>query len=77
MTNTELLNQLIQERGLKKVFLAEKAGMSPVTLHNCITGKTEFKASQISVLCEILGIKDLALKEAVFFAEDVASRATN
>lgn len=77
MTNTVLLNKLIQEKGLKKVFLAEKAGMSAVSLHNCITGKSEFKASQIAVLCDLLGIKDLALKEAVFFADCVASHATN
>lgn len=76
MTNTRLLNELIQQKGLKKVFIAEKVGLSPVGLHNCITGKSEFKASQISILCDLLGIKDLELKEAIFFAEFVASKAT-
>ena len=76
MTNTRLLNEAIQKSGLKKVFIAEKVGLSPVGLHNCITGKSEFKASQISVLCDLLGIKDLEQKEAIFFAEFVAQKAT-
>ncbi len=71
MTNTKLLNALIRERGVKKVYLAEKLGISPVSLHNCITGKSEFKASQINVLCELLGVKDLEQKEAIFFADFV------
>ena len=37
-----------------------------------ITGKKEFKASQIDALCNILGIEDLEKKEAIFFAEKVA-----
>lgn len=76
MTNTKLLNELIQQSGLKKVFIAEKVGLTPVGLHNCITGKSEFKASHIGILCDLLGIKDLELKEAVFFAEFVAPHAT-
>lgn len=76
MTNTRLLNEVIQQSGLKKVFLAEKIGLSPVGLHNCITGKSEFKASQIGVLCDLLGIKDLEQKEAIFFAEFVESDST-
>lgn len=76
MTNTKLLNELIQRSGLKKVFIADKVGMTPVGLHNCITGKSEFKASHIRILCDLLGIDDLELKEAVFFAPFVANDAT-
>ena len=76
VTNTELLNDLIQQSGLKKVFIADKLGMTPVGLHNCITGKSEFKASHIRTLCDLLRIEDLKLKEAVFFAPFVATSAT-
>lgn len=76
MTNTRLLNDLIQQSGLKKVFIAEKVGLTPVGLHNCITGKSEFKATQIGIMCNLLGITDLELKEAVFFADFVAPHAT-
>lgn len=77
MTNTKLLNELIENSGLKKVFIAGKLGLTPVGLYNCITGKSEFKASQINMMCDLLGIEDLELKEAVFFADYVASDATN
>ena len=72
MTDTKLLNELIQQKGLKKAFLAEKCGITPVVFSNCLNGKKEFTASQISVLCYWLGITDLKLKEAVFFANFVA-----
>lgn len=69
MTNTKLLNELIEQSGLKKAFIASKLGLTPVGLYNCINGKSEFKASQINTLCYLLRIDDLKLKEAVFFAE--------
>lgn len=77
MTNTKLLNELIQQSGLKKVYIAEKIGVTPVGLYNLINGKSEFKASQISKMCDLLGIEDPELKEAIFFADIVALHATN
>ena len=68
MTNTERLEQAIKDSGLKKVFLASKIGLTPAGFYNCIHNKAEFKASQINTLCELLGIKDPAAKEAIFFA---------
>jgi hypothetical protein len=68
MTNTELLERAIKDSGLKKVFLAEKIGLTPAGFYNCLNNRAEFKASQINALCELLGIKDLATKEAIFFA---------
>ena len=77
MTNTELLNELIKKSGLKKAYIDEKIGVTPVGLSNLIAGKSEFKASQINKMCDLLGIADLDLKEAVFFAESVALKATS
>lgn len=77
MTNTKLLNELIQQSGLKKMYIADKIGVTPVGLSNLIAGKSEFKASQINKMCDLLGIEDLALKEAVFFADSVAFEATS
>lgn len=77
MTNTELLNELIKQSGLKKSYIAEKIGVTPVGLSNLIAGKSEFKASQINKMCDLLGIDDLAIKEAVFFANSVAFKATS
>jgi len=69
VTNTEMLNAVIKKSGLKKSFLAERIGLTRVGFSNCLSGKSEFKASQIAVLCELLDIRSLELKEAIFFAE--------
>ena len=68
MTNTEMLNAVIKKSGLKKAFLAEKVGLTKVGFSNCLSGRSEFKASQIAILCELLDIRSLELKEAIFFA---------
>lgn len=70
MTNTKLLNELIEQSGLKRVFIAGKLGLTPVGLYNCIQGKSEFNASQINTLCYLLRIEDLETKEAVFFCQE-------
>ena len=69
MTNTELLEKKIQEVGKKKGYLARKCDLSRAGFLNCVTNKAEFKASQIDVLCEELGITSLREKEAIFFAK--------
>jgi hypothetical protein len=69
VTNKEKLEQAIKAKGLKKAFLAEKIGLTPAGFCNCLNNRAEFKASQINTLCDVLGITDLAEKEAIFFAE--------
>ena len=68
MTNKELLEKAIKDSGLKKSFIAEKIGLTPAGFYNCLNNRAEFKASQISILCDLLGIEDLKDKEAIFFA---------
>lgn len=68
MTNKEMLEQAIRDKGLKKSFLAEKIGLTPAGFYNCLNNRAEFKASQINTLCDLLGIEDLQTKEAIFFA---------
>lgn len=69
MTNTELLESRISASGLKKSYLAQKLNLSGAGFRNCITNKAEFKASQITILCEELGITSLKEKESIFFAQ--------
>lgn len=69
MTNTELLEKKIKDSGLKKLFLAKKCGLTAAGFCNCLNNRAEFKASQINTLCELLGIEDLAEKDAIFFAD--------
>lgn len=69
VNNIELLEKKIQESGKKKSYLAQKCGLSRAGFRNCILNKTEFKTSQVDILCVELGITTLREKEAIFFAK--------
>lgn len=69
MTNTELLEEKIRKSGKKRVYLAEKCGLSYAGFRNCVINKAEFKASHINILCEELNITSLTEKQAIFFAK--------
>jgi hypothetical protein len=77
VTNTELLEQVIEKSGYKKQFLAEQIGLTPAGFRNCLTNKAEFKASQIITLCELLRITDPAQVETIFFDRNCALKAQN
>ena len=66
MTNTVLLNKTIKESGVKRYSLAEQLGLTYQGLLNKINNVSEFKASEIKKLSEILGI-DHELRERIFF----------
>lgn len=68
MTDTEKLQEKIDDSGKKKGYLAEKVGLSRAGFRNCETNKAEFTARQINILCDELYITDLEEKEAIFFA---------
>ena len=68
MTNTSLLEKYIEESGYKKGFIAQQLGISAYAFTLKINNKSEFKASEITILCKLLKIsaKD---REAIFFAK--------
>lgn len=69
MTNTELLERKIADSGYKKSFIAKAIGLkSAFGLANKINNKTEFKASEINALCDLLKIESAEEKDAIFFA---------
>ena len=76
MVDTKLLNEKIDESGLKKSHIAKAIGRATSTLSRKISGKSDFKESEINILCEILPIETLEEKEAIFFAPKVAKTAT-
>jgi hypothetical protein len=76
VTNTELLNQLIEESGLKKKYIAEQLGITGYGLQRKIENQSEFKSSEISILCNVLNITSLKQKEAIFFANQVDYKST-
>lgn len=69
MTNTVLLEAIIADRGLKKSYIAKTLDITPETLIRKIKNVSEFKASEINKLCQLLAIQDLKEREAVFFAK--------
>lgn len=76
MTNTKLVKEIISQSGLKLQFIADKLNISRYALSLKIDNKSEFKSSEISTLCKLLGIKSLKQKEKIFFAKQVDLKST-
>lgn len=72
MTDTKKLKEKIQASGLKKSYIAFKLGVSPSTVTALLQNKTEFKASQIRAICEVLNIQDDAEIRSIFFGNNGA-----
>lgn len=67
MTNTIVLRKKIDESGYKLKFIANKMGLTYYGFMNKLNNKTEFKASEIIKLCNILEI-NRDEKDTIFFA---------
>lgn len=76
MTDTKELLKVIEESGLRKGFIAEKLGITTYSFQKKVENKTQFKAGEIKILCEILGINSLEEKERIFFAKEVDNVST-
>ena len=70
MTNTPLLEKYIERSGYKRSFIAMRLGISSYTLAMKINNESEFKASEIDILCELLNI-DMEARMDIFFAKKV------
>ena len=70
MTNTNMLKKKIEESGYKLRFIANKLGITYQGFLKKINNETEFKASEIQTLCNLLNIC-LQDRESIFFAEVV------
>ena len=71
MTSTTEVRQIIEEKGLKLNYIARKLGISPYSLSLKLNNQNEFKSSEISTMCDLLGISDLKEKESLFFSQSV------
>ncbi|MBR3552511.1 MAG: DUF739 family protein [Clostridia bacterium] len=63
-TNTNLLKGKMAEKGFSQILLAEKLGISYQAFNNKLHNKSEFKASEIQMLCDLLCLEN---KDAYFF----------
>lgn len=66
MTDEKILREKIAETGLKFNHIADSMGITRASLLNKISGKSEFKASEMASLTKILGLS-LREKERIFF----------
>lgn len=76
MTNTVRLNELIKKSGLKKGWIAARLHLSSYGLRRKLWNKSQFKAGEIKLLCELLGIVSLEEISGIFFNDNVDIRTT-
>lgn len=76
MTDTQELLKIIDESGIKKGFLASKLGITTYGFQRKVENKSEFKAGEIKILCNLLNITSLKEREKIFFAKDVDKMPT-
>lgn len=67
MTDVQLLESYIRNSGLKRGKLAASLGISMNSLKKKTNGEREFKASEIKILCDMLGIHAREDMERIFF----------
>ena len=75
MVNRELLQQKIEESGLKISYIVTKLGISDQAFRNKMNGITSFKLDEIQVLCNVLNLyaED---RDLIFFAQNVGKEPT-
>ena len=63
MTDVARLKEEVEKSGLKKVFIADKLGITYQGYLKKETGKTEFKAKEVSIMQTLVGLSTKEVKE--------------
>ena len=71
MTDTLEFELAIKRAGLTKREIAKNLGLSEMGLYQKINNITEFKASEIAKLYDLLKLSNLEQQQRIFFARDV------
>lgn len=66
MTNSARFREAVAESGVKYKFLARSLGITPYGLQKKIENKSEFKASEIYIISEVLSLSE-ADRNCIFF----------
>lgn len=64
--NASKLNEIINQRGFKKIYVAKELGITPASLSQKMKGVVEFKLSEVHKLCKLLNISDKLMIEIFF-----------
>ena len=75
MINLELLQNRIDDSGMKITAIAEKSGILRATLYNRMAGKGDFTAREIVGLTKALNLTKKE-RDEIFFANQVELNAT-
>lgn len=67
MTDTLQLEFAIRKAGFTKKEVAKWLGLSEVALHSKINNTTEFRASEIAALYDLLNLQSLEEQQKIFF----------
>ena len=70
MTDSKLLREKIEQSGYKLQFIAKKVGITYQGLLNKINNRSEFRATEIQALYDLLRLNE-SERMAIFFAENV------
>jgi hypothetical protein len=70
MTDTNLLNIAIERSGFKKGYIQKRLGLSATAFWNKVNNISEFKASEIELLTQILNLSARERND-IFFASKV------
>ena len=76
MTDTLELEIAIRRSGLTKEEVAKRLNLSNMGFYQKLNNITEFKASEISRLYEILNLKSLEDQQRIFFKREVELKST-
>ena len=61
--NLELLNEVVDESGMKKTVLAEKMGFKSGKLYQKLYGKSPWRVDEAKKIGEVLGLSPKQLKD--------------
>lgn len=67
MTDTERLRAFIADRGIPITFIAKKVGITRESFYKKMKNETEFTASEIVLISDVLHMKR-SERDAIFFA---------
>lgn len=76
MTDSNMLNAAITESGITVTAIAKKLGITREGFYKKLNNETEFKASEIKSMQNILNLTNKK-RDAIFFAKEVELKSTN
>ena len=69
MANCEMLKELIEERGLKQRYIAQKMGVSDKKMHELLNGG-RWRLDEVVTFCTVMNLSKKQ-REEIFFGQEV------